>query len=213
MLNTKQIAITAEQAIPDRVQEIIPSEAHAVNGRALSKAVLPGEEQILLGMGCFWGAERLFWKLDGVTLTSVGYSGGYTVNPTYQDVCTAQTGHAEVVQVVFDPAQISLEKVLTHFWQSHDPTQGMRQGNDVGTQYRSAIYCFSPEQEHVALASKEAYQTALKSEGMSGEISTEIKQADPYYFAETYHQQYLQKNPNGYCGIGGTGVCLPPWER
>ncbi|PKF50714.1 peptide-methionine (S)-S-oxide reductase MsrA [Enterovibrio nigricans] len=213
MHNAKQIAINAEQAIPDRVQEIIPSEAHAVNGRTLSKAVLPGEEQILLGMGCFWGAERLFWKLDGVTLTSVGYSGGYTVNPTYQDVCTAQTGHAEVVQVVFDPTKISLETILTHFWQSHDPTQGMRQGNDVGTQYRSAIYCFTPEQERIALTSKEAYQTALKGEGMSGAITSEIAQAAPYYFAETYHQQYLAKNPNGYCGLGGTGVCLPPWER
>ncbi|KXF80279.1 peptide-methionine (S)-S-oxide reductase MsrA [Enterovibrio coralii] len=213
MLNAKQIAINAEQAIPDRVQEIIPSETHAVNGRALSKSAHASEEQILLGMGCFWGAERLFWKLDGVTSTSVGYSGGFTVNPTYQDVCTAQTGHTEVVQVVFDPSKIRLEDILTQFWQSHDPTQGMRQGNDVGTQYRSAIYCFNDEQERIALASRDAYQAALKAERITAPITTEIAQAGPYYFAETYHQQYLQKNPNGYCGIGGTGVCLPPWER
>ncbi|NGN99060.1 peptide-methionine (S)-S-oxide reductase MsrA [Grimontia sp. S25] len=212
LINHKQLSITADQALPDRLDEIIPSEPHAVNGSLLSKEVPAGQSQILLGMGCFWGAERLFWKLDGVTSTSVGYSGGFTVNPTYRDVCSAQTGHTEVVQVVFDPARISLEEILTHFWQSHDPTQGMRQGNDKGTQYRSAIYYFDDDQKAAATASRDAYQAALNAEGKA-EITTEIAPAGPYYFAETYHQQYLEKNPNGYCGIGGTGVCLPPWER
>ncbi|WP_028023505.1 peptide-methionine (S)-S-oxide reductase MsrA [Enterovibrio calviensis] len=213
MLNNKQSAVTAEQALPNRLTEIIPAETHAVNGAPLSKVTPEGQGQILLGMGCFWGAERLFWKLDGVLSTSVGYSGGYTVNPTYQDVCTAQTGHTEIVQVIYDPSVVSLEAILTHFWQSHDPTQGMRQGNDVGTQYRSAVYYFDDAQKAVALASKAAYQAALVAAGKPTEITTEIAQAGPYYFAETYHQQYLHKNPNGYCGIGGTGVCLPPWER
>lgn len=211
--NKKQLAITPEQALPDRLEEIIPAEPHAVNGSLLSKTTPPNQAQILLGMGCFWGAERLFWALDGVISTSVGYSGGFTVNPTYKDVCTAQTGHTEVVQVVYDPARISLETILTHFWQSHDPTQGMRQGNDVGTQYRSAIYFFDETQKQAALASRDAYQVALKEAGNPAGITTEIAPAGPYYFAETYHQQYLKKNPNGYCGIGGTGVCLPPWER
>ncbi|USH04169.1 peptide-methionine (S)-S-oxide reductase MsrA [Grimontia kaedaensis] len=211
-MNHKQLSITADQALPDRLEEIIPAEAHAVNGSMLSKEAPAGQAQILLGMGCFWGAERLFWKLDGVTSTSVGYSGGFTVNPTYRDVCSAQTGHTEVVQVVFDPERISLEEILTQFWQSHDPTQGMRQGNDKGTQYRSAIYYFDEDQKAAAIASRDAYQAALTSAGKA-EITTEIAPAGPYYFAETYHQQYLEKNPNGYCGIGGTGVCLPPWER
>ncbi|WP_198159508.1 peptide-methionine (S)-S-oxide reductase MsrA [Grimontia marina] len=211
-MNQKQLSITADQALPDRLEEIIPAEAHAVNGSMLSKEAPEGQAQILLGMGCFWGAERLFWKLDGVKSTSVGYSGGFTVNPTYRDVCSAQTGHTEVVQVVFDPSRISLEEILTQFWQSHDPTQGMRQGNDKGTQYRSAIYYFGDDQKAAALASRDAYQAALDAEGKA-EITTEIAHAGPYYFAETYHQQYLEKNPNGYCGIGGTGVCLPPWER
>ncbi|CZF84089.1 Peptide methionine sulfoxide reductase MsrA [Grimontia celer] len=210
--NHKQLSITADQALPDRLEEIIPAEAHAVNGSMLSKEAPAGQAQILLGMGCFWGAERLFWKLDGVTSTSVGYSGGFTVNPTYRDVCSAQTGHTEVVQVVFDPERISLEEILTQFWQSHDPTQGMRQGNDKGTQYRSAIYYFDEAQKAASIASRDAYQAALIAEGKA-EITTEIAPAGPYYFAETYHQQYLEKNPNGYCGIGGTGVCLPPWER
>ncbi|OEE60495.1 peptide-methionine (S)-S-oxide reductase [Enterovibrio norvegicus FF-33] len=213
MLNNKQTTVTAEQALPNRSAEIIPADPHAVNGTSLSKSPSDGHAQILLAMGCFWGAERLFWKLDGVISTSVGYSGGFTVNPTYQDVCTAQTGHTEIVQVVYDPDNISLAAILTHFWQSHDPTQGMRQGNDVGTQYRSAIYYFDDEQKEAALSSKEAYQQALTSAGKSSDITTEIDVAGPYYFAETYHQQYLHKNPNGYCGIGGTGVCLPPWER
>lgn len=211
--NKKQLSITPEQALPDRLEEIIPAEPHAVNGSTLSKTIPANQAQILLGMGCFWGAERLFWTLDGVTSTSVGYSGGFTVNPTYKDVCSAQTGHTEVVQVVYDPALISLETILTHFWQSHDPTQGMRQGNDVGTQYRSAIYYFDEDQKKAALASRDAYQAALKAAGKPAGITTEITPAGPYYFAETYHQQYLEKNPNGYCGIGGTGVCLPPWER
>lgn len=213
MLTKKQQSISAEQALPDRSTAIEPTEPHALTGLALSKVAPAGQAQILLGLGCFWGAERLFWQLDGVTSTSVGYSGGYTVNPTYQDVCSAQTGHAEVVQVVYDPAKISLEALLTAFWQSHDPTQGMRQGNDVGTQYRSAIYYFDDAQREAAIASRDAYQAALSAAGNSGEITTEIAPAGPYYFAETYHQQYLHKNPNGYCGLGGTGVCLPPWAR
>ncbi|WP_283131490.1 peptide-methionine (S)-S-oxide reductase MsrA [Enterovibrio norvegicus] len=213
MITSKQHTITAQEALPDRMEQIIPTEPHAVNGSVLRAETPVNQEQILVGMGCFWGAERLFWQLDGVTSTSVGYSGGFTINPSYSDVCTAQTGHTEVVQVVYDPAKIQLETILTTFWQSHDPTQGMRQGNDVGTQYRSAIYYYNDAQKDAALASKAAYQAALVDAGKSSEITTEVAEAGPYYFAETYHQQYLEKNPRGYCGIGGTGVCLPPWER
>lgn len=213
MLTKKQQSITATEALPDRATEIVPAEPHAIFGTLLAKAAPEGQAQILFGMGCFWGAERLFWQLEGVTSTSVGYSGGFTVNPTYQDVCTAQTGHAEVVQVVFDPSRTSLDAILTEFWQRHDPTQGMRQGNDVGTQYRSAIYYFDEAQKEAAIASRDAYRAALIAAGKPGDITTEIAPAGPYYFAETYHQQNLYKNPNGYCGLGGTGVCLPPWER
>jgi peptide-methionine (S)-S-oxide reductase len=159
-------------------------------------------------MGCFWGAERIFWQLDGVISTAVGYQGGFTPNPTYEEVCSARTGHAEVVKVVYDPAKISYEELLRVFWESHDPTQGMRQGNDVGTQYRSAIYTPSPEQEKAAEASRDEYQPWLTKAGY-GEISTEIGPAGPFWYAEDYHQQYLAKNPNGYCGIGGTGVSCP----
>ena len=160
-------------------------------------------------MGCFWGAERLFWQIEGVVSTSVGYAGGYTPNPTYEEVCTGKTGHTEVVRVVFDDRVISLEHLLAAFWEKHDPTQGMRQGNDLGTQYRSAIYTYSQEQQDAAERSKVQYQQALQEDQRSA-ITTEIEPAGPYYFAETYHQQYLAKNPNGYCGLGGTGVCFPP---
>jgi peptide-methionine (S)-S-oxide reductase len=164
-------------------------------------------QQMLVGLGCFWGAERKFWKQPGVYTTAVGYAGGYTPNPTYEEVCTGLTGHNEVVLVVFDPAVIGYAELLRVFWESHDPTQGMRQGNDVGTQYRSGIYVFDEEQRRVALATRDTYQKGLSASGFGG-VTTEILDAPPFYYAESYHQQYLAKNPNGYCGLGGTGVCL-----
>ena len=167
-----------------------------------------GMQQAVFGMGCFWGAERRFWELEGVFTTAVGYAAGHTPNPTYDEVCTGMTGHNEVVLVVFDPTQIGYEQLLKVFWESHDPTQGMRQGNDVGTQYRSGIYVFSDDQRSAAQASLARYQAALADKGMPA-ISTEILDANPFYYAESYHQQYLAKNPNGYCGLGGTGICLP----
>ena len=193
-----------DQALAGR-EDIMPrNEQHFVNGNSISS--LPeGMEQILFGLGCFWGAERLFWKLDGVHSTSVGYAAGYTPNPTYQEVCSGQTGHNEVVRVVFDPKKISLQALLEVFWQSHDPTQGMRQGNDVGTQYRSGIYIANEAHGKLALSTRSHYQEQLKAAGF-GEITTEIKSVDEFYFAEDYHQQYLAKEPNGYCGIGGLGV-------
>lgn len=207
MLN-KQIMVSPLNALSGRPEKMSVTEKHFVNGTDLTAQPQNGCEQVLFGLGCFWGAERLFWKLDGVISTSVGYSGGYTPNPTYEEVCTGQTGHTEVVRVIFDPKRISLTQLLLHFWERHDPTQGMRQGNDLGTQYRSAIYTYSDEQLDIALASKSAYQAALKLADAS-DITTEIIPASEYYFAETYHQQYLAKNPNGYCGLGGTGVCFP----
>jgi peptide-methionine (S)-S-oxide reductase len=165
-------------------------------------------EQLVVGMGCFWGAERLFWQLDGVYTTAVGYAGGYTPNPTYEEVCSGSTGHAEAVLVVFDPEKVSRDEILRTFWEGHDPTQGMRQGNDVGTQYRSAVYYGSEEQRAAAEASRDRYQASLNAAG-HGEITTEIAPAGPFYYAEAYHQQYLAKNPNGYCGLGGTGVSCP----
>jgi peptide-methionine (S)-S-oxide reductase len=166
-----------------------------------------GLEQAVFGMGCFWGAERVFWELPGVYTTAVGYAGGYTRNPTYKEVCSGQTGHAEVVLVVFDPARVSYEELLRLFWESHDPTQGMRQGNDLGTQYRSVIYLHGEAQRAAAEASREAFQAALAEKGY-GRITTEITEAPEFYYAEDYHQQYLAKNPGGYCGLGGTGACL-----
>jgi len=163
---------------------------------------------ILLGMGCFWGAERLFWKLDGIYSTSVGYSGGETLNPTYKEVCSGKTNHVEVVKIVFNPRVISLETLLHSFWQNHDPTQGMRQGNDIGSQYRSVIYTNSGEQQLIAEKTQQQYQTALYAQGIHASITTEIRPVQTFYFAEEYHQQYLAKNPNGYCGLGGTGVCF-----
>jgi peptide-methionine (S)-S-oxide reductase len=199
---------TRENALPGRAQTMRVPAAHFVNQAPLEPPFPAGSELALFGMGCFWGAERMFWKLPGVISTSVGYAAGMTPNPTYEDVCSGQTGHNEVVRVVFDPAKITYEALLRTFWENHDPTQGMRQGNDVGTQYRSGIYVYSPEQRRLAEATREAYQRLLKNAGY-GAITTEIVDAPEFYYAEDYHQQYLAKNPIGYCGIGGTGVSCP----
>ena len=199
---------TRENALPGRAQTMRVPAAHFVNQAPLEPPFPAGSELALFGMGCFWGAERMFWKLPGVISTSVGYAAGMTPNPTYEDVCSGQTGHNEVVRVVFDPAKITYEALLRTFWENHDPTQGMRQGNDVGTQYRSGIYVYSPEQRRLAEATREAYQRLLKNAGY-GAITTEIVDAPEFYYAEDYHQQYLAKNPMGYCGIGGTGVSCP----
>ncbi len=198
-----------EDALPGRSQPLPIPERHAVNGRRITPPFPEGLESALFGMGCFWGAERRFWTLDGVYSTMVGYAGGYTPNPGYEEVCTGLTGHAEVVRIVFDPATISYAALLTVFWESHDPTQGMRQGNDAGTQYRSAIYSYDPVQQAAAEASRTAYQQVLSAAGYSS-ITTEIRPAPPFYYAEEYHQQYLAKNPGGYCGLNGTGVACPP---
>jgi peptide-methionine (S)-S-oxide reductase len=197
-----------QQALPGRDVPMRVPEKHTVLGTPLLPPFPQGTERALFGMGCFWGAERKFWELDGVVSTSVGYAGGYTKNPTYREVCSGDTGHAEVVQVVFDPRRVSYERLLLVFWESHDPTQGMRQGNDAGTQYRSAIYAVTPEQRHAAEASREMFQAELRKAGY-GRITTEIADERPFYYAEDYHQQYLAKNPGGYCGLGGTGVSCP----
>lgn len=198
----------AQSALPGRADEMVIEPSHFVSGNPIKPPFADGLETIYLGLGCFWGAERLFWQLDGVYTTAVGYQGGLTPNPTYEEACSGKTGHTEDVQVVFDPQKITLEDVLKTFWEEHDPTQGMRQGNDVGTQYRSAIYTTSPEQAQRVTQSTAAYQAALSTRGM-GKITTEIKSAGPFYFAETYHQQYLAKNPGGYCNLQGTGVSCP----
>src|SRR6201997_4198741 len=198
-----------EQALPGRPNPIPTAKSHFVNGHALKGPYPDGLAMAMLGIGCFWGAERKFWELgDGLYVTAVGYAGGVTPNPTYEEVCRGRTGHNEVVLVVYDPKKISYEQLLKTFWESHDPTQGMRQGNDVGTQYRSGIYVFSPAQRAAAEASKAAYAKALEARRI-GPITTEIRDAPPFYFAEDYHQQYLAKNPHGYCGLGGTGVSCP----
>jgi peptide-methionine (S)-S-oxide reductase len=184
------------------------AERHFVSGRPLLPPYPEGLEQAMFGLGCFWGAERAFWQQPGVWVTAVGYAGGRTPNPTYEEVCSGRTGHNEVVRVVFDPSQVSYEQILKLFWESHDPTQGMRQGNDVGTQYRSGIYTYGDTQARAAQASKEAYEAMLRRSGYGG-ITTEILPAPEFYFAEDYHQQYLAKNPRGYCGLGGTGVSCP----
>ncbi len=199
---------TADTALPGRDTPIPTAATHFVNGRDLGAPVPEGMAEIVVALGCFWGAERIFWEADGVYVTQVGYAGGVTPNPTYRETCSGQTGHTEVVRVVFDPKVIALDGVLKLFWESHDPTQGMRQGNDVGTQYRSAIYTTSAEQLAAVKASRAAYQSALSAAGR-GEITTEIKPLDAFYPAEADHQQYLAKNPSGYCGIGGTGVSCP----
>jgi peptide-methionine (S)-S-oxide reductase len=194
-----------DQALPGRHEPMPVPETHFVNGHRIVPPFPAGLEQAVFAMGCFWGAERKFWQAPGVYSTAVGYAGGYTPNPTYREVCSGMTGHTEVVLVVFDPTVTSYDAMLKVFWENHDPTQGMRQGNDVGTQYRSAIYTFSPEQQQAADASRQAYQDRLSAAGFD-RISTEITTAPPFYYAEEYHQQYLAKNPEGYCGIGGTGV-------
>lgn len=199
---------TREEALPGRAEQMPVPATHFVNGNRLKPPFPEGMEMAMFGMGCFWGAERKFWQLNGVYTTAVGYAAGVTPNPTYQEVCTGKTGHNEVVFVVYDPKVISYEDLLKVFWESHDPTQGMRQGNDVGTQYRSGIYVYSDPQKQLAEASKQAYQQALKGSGY-GNISTEIIDAPEFYYAEAYHQQYLAKNPGGYCGLGGTKVCYP----
>ena len=197
-----------EEALPGRDTQMPLTGNHYVNGHLLRPPFPEGMELAMFGMGCFWGAERRFWEAEGVYSTAVGYAAGYTPNPTYEEVCSGMTGHNEVVQVVFEPTTIDYPSLLKIFWESHDPTQGMRQGNDTGTQYRSGIYFFSPEQQQLALASKARYQTALASRG-KGTITTEILDAPVFYYAEHYHQQYLAKNPGGYCGLGGTGISCP----
>jgi peptide-methionine (S)-S-oxide reductase len=199
---------TADTALPGRSAPIPTAETHFINGHALKGPYPDGLETAIFAMGCFWGVERVFWKVPGVYVTAAGYAGGITPNPTYEETCTGRTGHTEVVLVVFDPKVVTYEALLKTFWENHDPTQGMRQGNDVGTQYRSGIYATNDAQAAAAIASKEAYQQALSAKGL-GDITTEIEAAGPFYFAEDYHQQYLAKNPNGYCGIGGTGVVCP----
>jgi len=197
-----------EEALPGRSERMRVPKSHFVNGAQLEPPFPEGTQLALFGLGCFWGAERKFWKTPGVVSTSVGYAGGFTPNPTYEEVCSGRTGHTEVVRVVFDPEKVSYEELLRVFWESHDPTQGMRQGHDAGTQYRSAVYAHGEEQRKKAEASRDAYQKALDVAG-HGAITTEIREAPEYYYAEDYHQQYLAKNPNGYCGLGGTGVACP----
>jgi peptide-methionine (S)-S-oxide reductase len=200
---------SAAEALPGRTMPIPTATRHFVNGRPLQPPYPVGLEQAVFGLGCFWGAERKFWELgDGIFTTAVGYAGGHTPNPTYEEVCSGRTGHTEVVLVVFDPKKVPYEKLLKTFWENHNPTQGMRQGNDVGTQYRSGIYVFNATQRKAAEASKAAYEKAL-SEKRYGPVTTEIIDAPEFYFAEDYHQQYLARNPMGYCGLGGTGVSCP----
>lgn len=199
---------TPAEALPGRHEEMEVTPTHFVSGHSLKGPYPAGSETIYFGLGCFWGAERLFWQLPGVYVTAVGYQGGVTPNPSYEEVCSGRTGHTEAVMVVYEPTEVSLDTLLRTFWEEHDPTQGMRQGNDVGTQYRSAIYTTSNAQAEVVRASRDRYAERLKAAG-KGEITTEIAPAGPFYFAETYHQQYLAKNPNGYCGLQGTGVSCP----
>jgi peptide-methionine (S)-S-oxide reductase len=197
-----------QEALPGRTERMPVPEQHFVNGNPLRPPFPDGLQQAVFGLGCFWGAERRFWQADGVFSTAAGYAGGVTPNPTYREVCSGGTGHTEVVLVVFDPARTRFEALLRIFWESHDPTQGMRQGNDVGTQYRSAIYTFNDAQQSAAQVSRSAYEADLKAAGY-GSITTEILPLDTFYYAEDYHQQYLAKNPGGYCGLGGTGVSCP----
>jgi peptide-methionine (S)-S-oxide reductase len=200
--------VQPDEALSGRDEPMPVPARHEVLGTPIAPPFPEGLEQAIFGLGCFWGAERVFWRAPGVYSTAVGYCGGYTKNPTYEEVCTGRTGHAEVVLVVFDPTRTSYEELLRLFWENHDPTQGMRQGNDVGTQYRSAIYVTTPAQREAAEASRTVFQRELAGAGY-GEITTEISEAGPFYYAERYHQQYLAKNPNGYCGLGGTGVACP----
>ncbi len=207
-LSKKQQMTDPATALPGRAHPIDTAEAHFVNGRPLKGPYPEGHEIIYFALGCYWGAERVFWQLPGVWVTAVGNMAGFTPNPTYQEVCTGQTGHAETVMVVYDPATVSVGTLLKTFWEAHDPTQGMRQGNDVGTQYRSGIYWTTQAQRQAADVSRSSYQAAL-DDSRRGAITTEIAQAPEFYYAEDYHQQYLAKNPSGYCGLGGTGVSCP----
>ena len=207
-LSQKSRMIGEADALPGRATPLATAERHYVNGRLLQPPFPEGMQEAVFGLGCFWGAERKFWKAEGVYVTAVGYAGGFTPNPTYEEVCTGRTGHNEVVLVVYDPAKISYETLLKTFWESHDPTQGMRQGNDVGTQYRSGIYFVDDAQKATAEMAKRAYDGDLRAAGHEP-ITTEVEPAAPFYYAEDYHQQYLGKNPNGYCGLGGTGVSCP----
>ena len=205
LLNKKSLLPLESEALKGREEEIEVPPEHFVKGTPLKAPFPEGLEQAIFGMGCFWGVERRFWELEGVYTTAVGYSGGYTKNPTYREVCTGMTGHNEVVLVVYDPAKLSYENLLTTFWEDHDPTQGMQQGNDVGTQYRSGIYFLNNSEEDAILQTKSQYQSQLDSNGL-GKITTEVTNAGPFYYAEHYHQQYLAKNPDGYCALAGTGV-------
>ena len=200
--------VTADEALPGRDEPMRVPAAHEVLGNPIAPPFPEGLEQAVLGLGCFWGAERVFWQAPGVYTTAVGYAGGFTENPTYEEVCSGRTGHSEAVRVVYDPARVTYRDLLKVFWEDHDPTQGMRQGNDQGTQYRSAIYTADEAQRAAADVSRERFQGELAKAGF-GEITTEIAEAGPFYYAEPYHQQYLAKNPNGYCGLGGTGVACP----
>jgi peptide-methionine (S)-S-oxide reductase len=211
LFRKKAVMPTREEALPGRSAALKVPDKHFVNGHRIAPPYPAGLRTAMFGMGCFWGAERLFWQLPGVYSTAVGYAGGYTPNPTYEEVCSGSTGHTEVVQVVYDPEKVDYEDLLKVFWESHDPTQGMRQGNDVGTQYRSAIYVMDAEQKQLAEESLRVYQQRL-SAAHRGEITTQILDAPPFYYAEDYHQQYLAKNPGGYCGIGGCGVRFDPAE-
>jgi peptide-methionine (S)-S-oxide reductase len=200
--------VTADEALPGRDEPMMVPAAHEVLGNPIAPPFPDGLEQAVVGLGCFWGAERIFWQAPGVDTTAVGYAGGFTPNPTYEEVCSGRTGHTEAVLVVFDPKQTSYDEILRRFWEGHDPTQGMRQGNDRGTQYRSAIYTLDESQRAAAEASRERFQGELGKAGY-GDVTTEIAEAGPFYYAEPYHQQYLAKNPGGYCGLGGTGVACP----
>jgi peptide-methionine (S)-S-oxide reductase len=208
LFRDKSRVIAAEEALPGREQAMPVPDRHEVLGNPIASPFPDGFERAIFGMGCFWGAERLFWQADGVWTTAAGYAGGYTPNPTYEEVCSGRTGHAEAVLAVFDPAKTSYDEMLRIFWEGHDPTQGMRQGNDLGTQYRSAVYWTSEAQREAAEASLAAFGERLGAAGFDA-ITTEIAEAGPFYYAEAYHQQYLAKNPNGYCGLGGTGVSCP----
>ena len=205
LLNKESLLPLETEALKGREEEIEVPPEHFVNGTPLKAPFPEGLEQAIFGMGCFWGVERRFWELEGVYTTAAGYSGGYTKNPTYREVCTGMTGHNEVVLVVYDPEKVTYKNLLTTFWEDHDPTQGMQQGNDVGTQYRSGIYFLNNPEEDVILQTKSQYQSQLDSNGL-GKITTEVKNADSFYYAEHYHQQYLAKNPDGYCALAGTGV-------
>lgn len=208
LFRKKSAMPTQEESLPGRSTPLKVPEKHFVNGHRIVPPFPAGLQEAVFGLGCFWGAERLFWQLPGIYSTAVGYAGGYTPNPTYEEVCTGETGHTEVVRVIYDPEKIDYEDLLKAFWESHDPTQGMRQGNDIGTQYRSAIYVLDEEQRKVAAESKAAYQARLSAAG-KGTITTEVRDAPEFFYAEDYHQQYLAKNPDGYCGLKGTGVSCP----